>query len=356
VLWWQRGRLSFRRDIAPLLPWLLLGAAAGLFTAWVERTLIGAEGAAFELTTVERCLLAGRVVWFYAAKLLWPANLTFVYPRWAIAADSLAQWVPLVAAVGLLVQLWCVRGRSRAPLAAALLYGGTLFPVLGFFNVYPFQYSFVADHFQYLASIPLIAFAVAAVSLAGTARSTTWPRVWAIAGCLLVLAFGTLTREQTRLYRDNQTLFRATIARNPGCWMAYNNLGKELMADADRRPEALTLIERAIALRPDYPEALNNLGLALSQAGRPREAIPHLEKSLRLKPKSFQTHNNLGIALASTGRAEDAVRAFEQAAILNPTLPNIHENWAKALLLLGRKDEADGHFAIAAKLRQAGTR
>ena len=34
---------------------------------------------------------------------------------------------------------------------------GTLFPALGFVNVFPFRYSFVADHFQYLASMPILA-------------------------------------------------------------------------------------------------------------------------------------------------------------------------------------------------------
>jgi tetratricopeptide (TPR) repeat protein len=173
-------------------------------------------------------------------------------------------------------------------------------------------------------------------------------------GFFLVAALGVLTWRQARLYRDNETLFRATVTRNPGCWMAYNNLGRELMRSKARLPEAIATIERAIVLRPDYPEAHNNLGLALTQSGRPLDGIRHLEISLRLKPDSFQTHNNFGIALASSGRAGEALHAFERAATLNPALPNIHENWARALVLLGRKAEADERFAVAAKLRHAG--
>jgi tetratricopeptide (TPR) repeat protein len=254
--------------------------------------------------------------------------------------------------VGLLGVLWCLRLRSRAPLAAALLFGGSLFPVLGFFNVYPFQYSFVADHFQYLASIPVIAFAVAAVSSLSPRVPDWWTHARWAAGFLLLFSLATLSWQQAHFYRDNVTLFRATIARNPVCWMAFNNLGKELMVSPATRSEAIMHLDRAIALRPNYAEAHNNLGLALTQSGRPRDGIPHLEASLRLKPNSFQTHNNLGIALASSGRAEDALGAFERAAALNPALPNIHENWAKTLLLLNRKTEADERFAIAAKLRE----
>ena len=46
VIWWKRGRLSWRSDILPLIPWFALGAAVGLFTAHIERASIGAGGPA----------------------------------------------------------------------------------------------------------------------------------------------------------------------------------------------------------------------------------------------------------------------------------------------------------------------
>jgi Flp pilus assembly protein TadD len=345
VLWWQRGRLSWRRDVLPVIPWFALAASAGIFTAWVERKLIGAEGVAFDFTLLQRCLLAGRVVWFYFGKLLWPANLTFNYPRWSIDPGSLLQWLPLLATLAVLVISWRLRTRSRSPLAVALLFGGALFPVLGFFNVYPFQYSFVADHFVYVASIPVaIAVGATLTSIRGRLGGTPLPLVF-------LGSLGLLSWQQAHSYRDDETLFRTTIAGNPQSWFAHNNLGELLMKSPATLPEAITHLERAVALHPDYPEALNNLGLALTRAKQASNALPHLEKSLRLKPGLYQTHNNLGIALASLGRGEEAARAFQQAAALNPTHPNLHENWAKALLLLGRRAEADEHFALAARLR-----
>jgi tetratricopeptide (TPR) repeat protein len=348
ILWWQRGRLHWSRDGRPLLPWFVLAIIAGVFTAWVERTLIGADGAAFDLPLAQRFILAGRAPWFYVAKLLWPQNLTFIYPRWILDASAILQWLPLTCAAVFATILWQGRHRSRAPLAASLLFAGSLFPVLGFLNVYPFIYSFVADHFQYLPSLGLIAFAAAGLA---SLRNR-----WRIAGSAIIAAIlvslAASTWQQSKFYHDQVTLFRATLARNPDCWMAHNNLGKELLADKATQSDAIASFERALALRPNYAEAHNNLGLALTQNGRPLEAIPHLEQSLRLKPRVFQAHNNLGIAYASSGRPLDAVRAFEEAARLNPNLPNLHENWAKALLLLGRRSEADEHFAIAARLRQ----
>ncbi len=341
VLWWRRGHLDWRRDVAPLVPWLALGGGAGVGTAWLERALIGAEGGAFELTLLERALLAPKVVWFYFGKLFWPANLTFIYPRWHLEPAQLVTWLPLLGALGLLIVLW--RLRSRAPLAAALLFIGSLFPVLGFLNVYPFQYSFVADHFQYLASLPLIAAAAAGLTLVPAAARP--------AGGAIIFCLAALTGQQSPMYRDVQTLYRTTIARNPECWMAHNNLGRELLAHKTTQAEAITCFERALALRPAYWEARNNLGLALAQSGRPHAAIPHLETARQLRPQAPEVHNNLGIALARSGRPADAIEAFRHAAALNPTLPNIQENWAKALLLLGRRAEADAHFALAARLR-----
>jgi hypothetical protein len=84
IFWWRRGRLEWRRDVAPTLPFFALGGTAGFFTAWVERTYIGAEGAEFRLNPIERVLIAGRAFWFYLGKLLWPADLSFEYPRWSI--------------------------------------------------------------------------------------------------------------------------------------------------------------------------------------------------------------------------------------------------------------------------------
>jgi len=113
-----------------------------------ERTDIGAHGAEFNLSAGQRCLIAGRAIWFYAGKLLWPYKLTFIYPRWAVNTGSAWQYLfPVGVLVVLIVFVMLARRGERGPLAALLYFSGTLFPVLGFLNVYPFIYSYVADHF-----------------------------------------------------------------------------------------------------------------------------------------------------------------------------------------------------------------
>jgi tetratricopeptide (TPR) repeat protein len=376
VAWWQRGRLEWRRDVQPLLPWFVLGAAGGLLTAYFERKLIGAEGADFALGFLERGLLAGRVVWFYAGKLLWPVNLTFIYPRWGVDAAVWWQWLFPLAGLGLLAVLFRWRTRSRGPLAAALLFGGSLFPVLGFFNVFPFLYSYVADHFQYLASL-------AAFALAGAGLSRLPGRTGLAATLGLAAVFATLSWRQAGMYRDVFTLYETTLRRNPACWMAHNNLAI-VLAGAGRGEEAVFHLESALKLRPDYAEASSNLGSNLNKLGRPAEAIPHLERAIHLKPAYAEAHNNLGAALMALDRnvagqqafleatrlkpdfaeahrnlaltiamgehTADALPHFMRAAQLNPHDPETEAQWGVALSLLGRLPEAIPHFEKAATL------
>jgi len=340
VFWWRRGRLGWRREVLPLLPWFAAAAAGGAVTAWFERTRIGAQGADFALSAVQRFLLAGRVVWFYLAKLAWPADLIFIYPRWTIDAAAVGQWLFPFGALALVAAL--CRARQRGPLTALLYFGGTLFPALGFINVYPFLFSFVADHFQYLASAGLLA--LAAAGLARLPRAAGAP----LAG-LLLAALGALTWRQCGMYRDVFTLYQTTIARNPACWLAYNNLA-EATAGAGRPAEAIPLLEQALQLRPNFAEAENNLGDDLRLTGRPQEAIPHLRRALQLQRDFAPAHNNLGAALMLTGRPDEGMAEFRRAASLQPDYALPRFNLGLALANAGRAAEAVPEFAAAARL------
>jgi tetratricopeptide (TPR) repeat protein len=387
VLWWQRGRLEWKRDLRPLLPWFALGASAGLFTAWVERTLIGAKGADFTLTLLQRCLLAGRAICFYAGKLLWPRNLTFIYPRWNIDPGEWWQYLFPAGVLALAIGLWLVARRHRGPLAGFLIFAGTLFPVLGFLNVYPFRYSYVADHFQYLASLGLIV-PIASVwaILAGRVSPGMIGRIAFAAVPLVTL--GALTWEQSGIYRDTETLYRETLVRNPGSWLAHNNLGTSLLEIPGRRAEAMAHFEAALRIKPDYSEAHlslgnallqipgrladaiaeyqtavrldpdserahNNLGHALLQAGRPQEAIAQLETALRIRPAYAEAHNNLGNALSQMpGRLPDAMAEYQAAIRLDPHLPEAHNNLGRALAQVpGRMPDAIAQFEAAINIR-----
>jgi len=357
VFWWQRGRLWWRRDLAPLIPWFALGASAGLLTAWVERKLIGAEGAAFDFTLLQRSLLAGRVIWFYLVKIFWPANLLFIYPRWEIDPAVWWQYLFSLGAIALLCALWLIRRRARGPLAGLLFFVGSLFPVLGLLNVYPFIFSFVADHFQYLASLGIIVVVSAAIA-ALLARLPVRARLAAQALCVAVLAaLAVLTWRQSRTYRDPITLYQTTLERNPGCWMCGNNIGMAL-ADSGRYQSAIPYYEQTLRIRPNLPEAHNNLGNALLQTGRVSEAVGYYRKALQLKPNYFEAHNNLGAAFFRIGKLPEAKKEYEAALRINPDFDAARNNLAdtnndlgNALLQTGRASEALTYYQQALKLK-----
>jgi tetratricopeptide (TPR) repeat protein len=347
IFWWQRGRLSWKRDVFPLVPWFVLGAGGGLFSAWVEQASIGAEGANFQLTLLERGLLAGRVAWFYLGKLVWPADLIFIYPHWTVSPALWWQYLFPVAAMVLAVGLWLLARRHRAPLAAFLFFLGTLFPVLGFFNVYPFIFSYVADHFQYLACLGIIVPVVS--GLAMVARRIPAGGRWlapVLPGALL-LTLGVLTSRQAGMYGDSQTVYQETLARNPGCWMAHNNLGCILETIPGRRPEAIAEYQAALRINPDYAVAHNNLGNSLSQIpGRLPEAIAEYQAALRINPDYADAHYNLGNSLARIpGRLPEAIFAYEEAVRLQPNFAGAHNNLGCILANIpGRLPEAIDHF------------
>ncbi len=337
IAWWKKGGLSPRRDVAPLVPWLGLGAAAGVFTAWVERTSIGATGAAFGLDAVQRCLLAGRVACFYAEKLLWPSGLTFIYPRWTVDASAAWQYLFPIGAIGALAAAARVFRRERGVIAGLLIFVGTLLPVLGFLNVYPFRYSFVADHFQYLACMGLIGIA------AGAWEARDLPRAAPLA---LACVLGVLTWRQCGMYRDAETLYSATISRNPGCWMAYNNRGN-LRLGQGRNDAAIADYEAALALKSDDPIPHNNLGLALAASHRLPESIAAYRDALRLKADYPEAHVNLAVALRRSGDIPGSIAECEEALRLLPAYPEARADLARALAAGGRLPEAIAAFQSA---------
>jgi tetratricopeptide (TPR) repeat protein len=338
VRWWKTGRLRWK-DVLPLVPFFAIGLGLGLGTAWIEQHQGGAQGTAWSFTFTQRFLIAGRALWFYASKLFWPAKLTFIYPHWDISVSSGGQWLFLLAAVAVIVTLWWARTRAgRGPLVAVLFFAGTLFPALGFINVFPFRYSFVADHFQYLAGVGLIVLAAAGL--------TRLPRF--VPGMLLAL-LALLTWRQVGIYRDLDTLWRDTLDKNPASWMAQNNFAMVLLRKG-KEDEALAHFQQALELDPNKFEIQNNLGYALLEMGRVNESFPYLQKALEMEPNRATVHYNLGNALLQTGLVDEAIVHLQEALEIDPTYVPAQSNLGSALLQKGRVEESFDHLQRALEI------
>lgn len=349
ALWWRRGHLNWRRDVVPTIPFFALGAAAGLFTAWVERTYIGAQGADFHLSAIERCLIAGRAIWFYLYKIFWPAELSFEYPRWSIDQTSASQYVYPIAVLALLIVCWFLRRRSRAPLAALLMFGGILFPALGFVNVYPFRFSFVADHFQYLALIPIVVLVSSALAVASDRLGATHPVIAVSAGLIVIAALSTITWNQSHEYTDALTLYRSILQKNPSSWLAHDNLGALLRPTAPE--ESLEHLTEAVRIKPGSDVGHYNLANLFQQTGRFDEAIREYNETIRLSPHMALAHYNLGSTLLQMGRLAEAETAFNDAVRIDPNLALAHSGLCRTLQAIGRAEDARRNCETAITLQ-----
>jgi tetratricopeptide (TPR) repeat protein len=408
IIAWRRQATS--RDILKLAPFFLVAVVLIGVNVWFQTH--GWTGVIRHANGLQRLLGAGAVVWFYLSKALLPVGLVFVYPQWVVSAGNPLWWLPLLAAIGLTALLW-TRLRSLSPVtpsaarnppAAAdqipryarndriakgeiwrgaffawLYFGAMLLPVMGFTDVYFMRYSLVADHYQHLAIIGVLALAAAA-----WAQWAGEPRLKLALAAGAVAALAVLTWRQCGMYRDTATLYRVTLEKNPDCWMVYNNQGlletaagqpEKARQDFDRalqlnphfyeasvsvgnsdlaqgRPqEALAHYAQALRDNPDYPEGYYSLGRALQSVGQTAEAIPAYERALRLRPDYPDAENNLGIALADSGRISDAVIHYQKAMQLDPAYPEAPYNLGNALHQGGREDEAIQEYEAALRLR-----
>ena len=350
IIWLQSRPLNIRRTLE-VAPFGALGIGMGLLTMWWERFHQGTQGELFSMSLMERCLVASHAVWFYVGKLLWPADLMFSYPHWTINAADPRSYGWLVATAGLGAAIYWVRAYTgRCVEAGVLFFVMTLAPVLGFIMLYTFAYSSVADHYQYVASIGLIA--LFSAGLAQLAARLKPKRPWLEAAVCggLPLALAVLTWKQAHAYADPETLWRDTLAKNPASWLAQNNLGTALQRKG-RLDEAILQYFKTLGMKPDYTEARINLGTALLEQGKDEEAIGQLEEAVRLKPKIAQAHYNLGTALLVTHRTDEAIGRFEEAVRLKPNYAEARNNLGTAIYSKGQREEAIRQFREAIRIK-----
>lgn len=380
ILCWWRSRPIRKNVILPLLPYFLSGFVFGMLTVHLEKHLVGAAGGEWQYTWIERLMIAGRALWFYPWKLVWPAELCFIYPRWSISAGQWHDLLYIGVFLVLLLGLYLYRQRdSRSILAALLVYAVTLFPALGFFDVYPMRYSFVADHFQYLASVPILA-------LVGSLLTTvTAGTGWRYLGPGLVIGvLGGASWSRSHAFLQEDLLWLDTMRKNPAAWIAYNNLGLVYM-NRGQLADAMAMFQTSIQVKPNHALAYNNLAMAQERAGEPGRARRSYERSLLLNPTDVRVLNhygtllarleehdaaleqyqralavnpndvdvriNLGNLYAARGAAEQAAEQFQRALAISPDNADAHHNLGSLLLNQGRVEEALTQFMFALRVR-----
>jgi tetratricopeptide (TPR) repeat protein len=352
VLWMQRKPIGWRHAglIAPV--WLL-GIAFGLLSIWWERHL-GNYGPQYGLgfSLAERLLMASRAIWFYALKLLLPINLMFSYPRWDLNAKDPVQYLWLVTCLLAAGLLWWKRDKvGRGVIAGVVFFVAALSPLLGVISNYTFRFTFVADHYQYLAALGLISvFASVVVQKWNIMKLGFVPRVVQV--CALLAVLGTLTWRQSMVYRDARSVWEDTMAKNPGSWIAHNNLGVCLDAMGEHA-KALEQFRKAIELNPKEATTHNDYAVALERDGKFDDAAEHYARALELEPGFAIARFNLGVLKAHRGDLDGAIQDFSQAIAIQPRLAKAEHAWGLALARQGKLPAAILHYHAAVELEPA---
>ncbi len=373
LLWFKEVPIN-RNQLLRLVPFFVVALAMGLLSIWWERFHQGTQGLQFALSGEKRLLVASHAIWFYFGKLVFPVNLSFSYPKWPL---HVAEFVWLGLCLLVLVCIAFIPHRfSRIVKTTVGWYVLSLAPLLGFIMLYTFRYTYVADHYQYLASLGPIALLATLIVRLRTVSKLLPPLIAA----LLLATLAGLTWRQSGTYVNSETLWTATLARNPTSWLAHNNLGLYYLNQNDWT-RAEIHFRRGLEINSEQSEGHNNLGNVLAKKNLPEAAIKEFRTAFQLQPGFADAHYNLAKVWDSKGRNSDAEQEYLTALRLNPrhvlssyNLANLylriglleqaiqqfqatlalipgnagaHNNLASALMRVGRAAEAEQHYHLA---------
>ena len=373
--WREQGRIT-RTDLARLGPLF----ATGLVITLADLSFYASrEPLDLGYSALERAMIAVRSLWFYVAKILWPSGLDVIYPHWDVSSSNPLNWVLAAAGAGLVALLWLGRRRlGRGPLAGVMFFAVTLSPTLGFVEYGYMQFSFVADRFQYLAGIGVMAVMISACTrgarliaskadaheptakrsvpgaeaagesppsphrdrpplrarLAGANTGIAWTATAAI-----VVVLGVLTWRQASLYENQVTLFSHIVERNPQARLAHANLGAGYL-EAGRYEEAVEVTLIALERHRDDAGLYANLALGYVELGEFDQAEQHMREALELEPNSAQTRFKMGNLLRAADRHEEAVEQYLSVLEIDDQMAAAYAGMGVSLSKLERQDEA----------------
>ncbi len=339
ILWWK-DRWRDKEIVLRLIPWFIIAFIIGMVTVHVEHTSVGTHGADWRFTIGQRIFIAGHAFWFYIIKLLWPHPLLMIYPRWHLGNSVGYIWA--IAAVALFAFLWSMRDRmGRGPMAAMLFYLITIGPVLGFITFYTQLYSFVADHYQYLACIgPMVLAGELIYWLADKAGQ--WKHAVALAAAtVLLVVLGWISFNQSKLYDLDYTLWHYVYEHNRNSFIVKGLYGATLLERQEYGPAMVQLVAANAMHRHSLPVVFN-LAAGYMVTGHFHRALHYYAWYLLHDPGAVDAWTNSANCLVALRAYEPAARDLAVALKLKP-------NFAAGWMELAHVSYLAGHLKYAEK-------
>ena len=304
---------SYARSTAPGLV-LLAGVAIGMLALRVAAigSIVGGDaGPALPFLRGEGRLLSALRVWpEYARLMIWPWDLSSDYSPAVIlppdgwSAQVLLGALILLALIGLALT---TRSRPRVGVPA----GWFLIAVLPVSNLlFPIGV-LLAERTLYLPSVA-IAIAAAHAWDALVARSPGRVRALALAGTVVLIAFGARTALRNPAWKDSAAWARTLFIEHPESYRAQWEAAQVSMGQGDTAA-AVDHFQLAYRLWPHDPGFLTAYGSFLVSIGAAPHAVPLLERARAALPFSPRTEGALGDAYVAAGMPE---RALESASRL----------------------------------------
>jgi protein O-mannosyl-transferase len=343
---WPLQRFSgalFQRLLVEKIPFFILSAGSCIVTFIVQQKG-GAVASLVTMALADR--LENALVSYarYLGKTFWPATLAAPYPlppHWPVLTALLA--FVLFAGLGAAA----IGFRKNLPFGFTgwFWFVITLVPVIGLIQV---GNAAMADRYTYLPSIGVFLVLAWGAGLAHEYGRVPKLLLAGVAAAALAACAGQ-TRRQLEFWRDNEKLFRHTLAVTKDNFTAEVNLGTWL-SKKGQTPEAMELFHDALRLRPDDPDVLYNLGNAFARIGEWDNAIAYYRRARQNAPAPADLLNNLGLALASKRQYAEAATNFEAALKLNPDSADTRNNLAAILFMENQFDQAAQQYREALRL------
>ncbi len=386
-LWLHHPWKAF--DTIRLIPFFLIALANAGITVWFESYAFGAQSSSPEFNFLERILNAAFVCYFYLNKLIWPHPILFIYPQWEINTSQVSSYLPFISCCFLLIiSLWKYNNWSKPIFIIFGSFVAAIFPVLGFFDIAWARSSLVSNHWGYFASLSIIILLGQGITKFSTLLQIHFHKILigvsssqkgysrklekdslrsevkkiqrnsefiylpyvASLGILIILGF--LVWNQSSTYQNRETLWQATLKKNPEAWVAHSDLGN-LYVSQKKYSKALMHLDKTLNLNPDSFRAYINRGTVFFALHQYEKALEDYTFALRINPENAKAYNNRGNVYKALHQYEKAIKDYTESLKLAPH-PERYQNRAELYLDLHQYAKAISDFTQALKLAPHG--
>lgn len=339
----EKEKSHFKKLILEKLPFLALSISSCVITFHAQ--LKGGAVAKFIGVPLGFRLINALVTYVnYLFKMIWPHNLSVIYPL--PNSLTILQGVGAGLFLAVISAMFLRMARRHPPLIVGWLwYIGTLVPVIGLVQV---GNQSMADRYTYIPLIGL--FIIAAWGIPAIAPEKRHRNAaLAITASFVLIASSMLTWIQLTYWENSITLFRHAVHAVDDNYVAHNLLGNTL-AKQGMFYEAISNFSEVLHRYPDNEEALTGMGIALANQENLEGSVGYFRRALNIKPDSAENHSNLGFSLTQLGKDQEGIHHLLEALRLEPGSPKnaeIHFHTGTSFAALGEIDQSIDHFVRA---------